>query len=425
MARPVANEDFAPLPVGLSQIALAVERRRRIEPARFQQGHGRNGLEQRAGRQGHLHCAMKERAGRVGKQRLAARRIAAGHHRRIEPRGAGRGEDLAVADIDHQHRAPRRLLPLGLEGHSRHRAIEEFLGRPLQARVDGEGHVMPRGRLCFVECAKHVRRQIARRIAAAGEVDDPRAGVALGVLLDLGDGRGGKVFRDDVPGQLFGHGDRVGHGVAGRLEDLPENSPKAIGPRRIVARRGRMGRFKLPPTGVGRDPLDAVLDPPQAALPLGKLHSAQGCQAAMRFLPIVPQFLDFLGQFGRIATIVFRQPLAGELLQPCPARRFFQPAVFDRQGRHFPVAGQHGAVAGQDFAPRRRERRFAAIGAQAVLAERRALAPFQLCRAAPGEHQEQAEDAYAAAEAAAGIDHPRRRSIRKAQLLPVGRHHST
>ena len=73
VARTVANVDLAPLPVGLFQVSLAVERRRRIEPGRFQQGDGRDGLEHRAGRQGHLDRAMKERMGRIDEQGLAPR----------------------------------------------------------------------------------------------------------------------------------------------------------------------------------------------------------------------------------------------------------------------------------------------------------------------------------------------------------------
>ena len=62
---------------------------------------------------------MKERMGRIGEQGLAPRGIVTGKRGRIEPRGAGRGQDLAVVDIDHHDRASRRLRALiGLQGHA-------------------------------------------------------------------------------------------------------------------------------------------------------------------------------------------------------------------------------------------------------------------------------------------------------------------
>ena len=51
------------------------ERLLRIEPGRFQQGHGGERFEHRAGRQGHLHDAIEQGMGRRGKQGRAARRV--------------------------------------------------------------------------------------------------------------------------------------------------------------------------------------------------------------------------------------------------------------------------------------------------------------------------------------------------------------
>ena len=73
MARAVAYIFRAPLPVGLLQVSLAIERRRRVQPGRFQEGDSRDGFEDRTGREGHLHGAVEERMSRVGKQGLALR----------------------------------------------------------------------------------------------------------------------------------------------------------------------------------------------------------------------------------------------------------------------------------------------------------------------------------------------------------------
>ena len=83
---------------------------------------------------------------------------------------------------------------------------------------------------------EHMRRGIARRIRPTGEANDLRAGIPFGMLLNFRNRRRGNVFRQDMAGQFFGHGDGLRHGVAGGFEDLVQGCGEPIGPRRIVAR---------------------------------------------------------------------------------------------------------------------------------------------------------------------------------------------
>ncbi len=232
------------------------------------------------------------------------------------------------------------------------------------------------------EIPEHVRRQSTRRIAPTSEINDPRAGILFGVLLNLRSRGRGNIFRQNMVGQFFGHRDGLRHGVPGGLEDLVQDGGESIGPRRIVARRRRTGGFDLALPSVGGDPLDAVLYLACPGLPLGKLDTAQRGQAAVQFFTLSPHFLHFLGQPGRIAALILGQPAASQLFQPRLSRRLLEIAILDRHGRHLPVAGQHAAVAGQNPTPRRRHRFFATVRRKASW---RNVAPWLIsnCTAGP------------------------------------------
>ena len=163
---------------------------------------------------------------------------------------------------------------------------DEYLGRP--------------------KIPKHVRGQVARRIRPAGKADDPRAGItvrrAAGFPQPPSAGTSSArtwSASSSATVTVSGTASRAGSKI----------SCRAAGDRsaHVASSRGggASGRFDLPPPGVGRDPLDAVLDLACPGLPLRKIDAAQRGQAAVQFVALVPQVLHFLGQPGRVATLSF------------------------------------------------------------------------------------------------------------------------
>ena len=241
----------------------------------------------------------------------------------------------------------------------------------------------------FTEMPQDVRGQRAGWIDAARALDDLHAGKSLRIPLDLGHHGQRHVLDHHVIVQLLGHRDRI----------------------------------RRTPVDVLRDALDAGLDFAGAAAPLVGPEAAQFRQAAVQFGPLVAQARLLAGHSLGIAAPAPGQTPAGSLPEPPGVGRLLEIAVMHREGLNLLVAGQHGAVAGEDSAADARNVLLLANRPGGLRAKGRALAHLDLHR--PTEHHGQTQDEHGQADpqpARRGFDDRRAVHFAAMEVVPVDGH---
>ena len=151
--------------------------------------------------------------------------------------------------------------------------------------------------------------------------------------------------------------------------------------------RGNLGRHI-----VGHDVILQFLDPGLdlacPGIPLVGRQAAQFGHPVAQVDPFPAELPLLVGHLPRVFPLGLAQACPGRLPQPAGIGRLLQIAIMDRHGQNVPIAGQHGAVAGENAAARAGQADRPPQRPRGRLAEGGPLAHFKLHRAAEDDCQQ-------------------------------------